>query len=208
MRIEVRSDRIIIDGYVNAVGRESRPIAGPDGKRFIEKIMPGTFKEALERASRNGRAIKLLLNHRADRELGDTNTNLTLKEDSIGLKARAEVTDPECIQKAKDGKLRGWSFGFNDAEAEEEERANKLPLRDVNRLELLEVSIIDERMQPCYAGTSINTRADSEERMETRAMDDEDVDIVDRSEEDKRAAEESLEPYMKRINKLKEGEKA
>lgn len=159
MRIEIRADSVLIEGYVNAVARDSRPIRDrKTGKRFVEQIVPGVFERALKRND-----IDLLLNHDSTRVLGSTKTNLTLTEDSIGLRARAEVTDPEIIQKAREKKLRGWSFGFIERDATEEDLPNGLQRRYVEDLILKEVSIVDERKLPVYEGTSIETRAAGEE---------------------------------------------
>ncbi len=156
MRIEIRSDRVIIDGYVNAVGRDSRPIWDPETKsRFVEQIVPGAFKRALTQNE-----VMLLLDHDENRELGSTESNLTLTEDSIGLRAHAEVTDPEVIEKAKKKLLRGWSFGFYERGAAEEDLKNGMKRRYVEDMKLVEVSIIDEKKMPCYEGTSIETRAE------------------------------------------------
>lgn len=155
MRIEVRSDKVIIEGYVNAVARDSRPIRDKvTGRRFVEQIVPGAFKRALKHNE-----VKLLLNHDETRVLGSTATNLQLYEDNIGLRARAEITDAEVIEKARLHKLRGWSFGFHELDASEEPINENLNRRFVEELELVEVSIIDERKIPVYQGTSIETRA-------------------------------------------------
>ena len=45
MKIEVRSDHVLISGYVNAVGRDSRPLPSPTGK-FVEMVEPGVFRAA------------------------------------------------------------------------------------------------------------------------------------------------------------------
>lgn len=166
LRIEIRSDSVLIDGYVNAVGRDSRPLRGRNGERFIEQIVPGAFSKAVKRADE----IKLLLNHDKNRELGTTKNNLKLFEDNIGLRAIATVTDAEVIQKAKEKKLRGWSFGFHEQRAtEEDDTKTGMKRRFVEELDLVEVSIIDERKMPCYVATSIETRADgTEEVTETR----------------------------------------
>lgn len=82
MRIEIRSDSVVIDGYVNAVARDSRPMRDRvTGQRFVEQIVPGVFERALKRND-----VDLLLNHDISRKLGSTKTNLTLYEDSIGLR--------------------------------------------------------------------------------------------------------------------------
>ena len=159
MRIELRADSVLIEGYVNAVARDSRPMRDKGtGQRFVEQIVPGAFKRALERND-----VDLLLDHDNSRKLGSTQTNLELSEDAIGLKARAEITDPEVIQKARDKKLRGWSFGFYERDANEEDLPNGMKRRYIEDMELAEVSLIDERKIPCYAGTSIETQAEGKE---------------------------------------------
>jgi len=71
------------------------------------------------------------LNHDYSRELGSTKTNLQLFEDNIGLRAIAEITDAEVIEKAKKGELRGWSFGFIERAAKEEDTDSGLKRRFV-----------------------------------------------------------------------------
>ena len=156
MRIEIRADSVVIEGYVNAVARDSRPMRDrKTGKRFVEQIVPGVFERALRHNE-----VQLLLNHDKTRNLGSTSTNLKLYEDSIGLHARAEVTDPEVIDKARKKKLRGWSFGFRERDASREDINDALERRFVEDMDLVEVSIIDERKQPCYEGTSVEVRAE------------------------------------------------
>lgn len=169
MQVEVRGDSVIIDGYVNAVGRDSRPIRCQTGD-FVEQVEPGVFGKALKRAKN----IKLLLNHRTDRELGSTaQGNLTLTEDNIGLRAHAEVGDPEIIRKARNNQLSGWSFGMYVNESEMEQRSNTIPRRRLKDIDMFEVSIIDTSMMPCYAGTSVECRAEGENALlETRAFED------------------------------------
>ena len=108
MRIEIRNDSVVLDGYVNVVDRESKPIPSVKGK-FIEKIKPGAFQRSLEKRAN----VDLLLNHDKNRKLGSTSEgNLELFEDNIGLRAICTVTDLDVIDKAKNKELRGWSFGF------------------------------------------------------------------------------------------------
>lgn len=170
MQVEVRGDKAVIDGYVNAVGRDSRPIRCQTGD-FVEQVEPGVFGKALKRAKN----IKLLLNHRTDRELGSTaDGNLTLTEDSIGLRAHAEIGDEEVIRKARNHQLSGWSFGMYVNESEMEQRSNAIPRRKLKDIDMFEVSVIDTTMLPCYAGTSVECRAEGENAalLETRAYDD------------------------------------
>ena len=108
MRVEVRNNKIVVDGYVNAVERASKILYDTRGQ-FIEKIRSGVFQRALEKTDN----VKVLLNHEHDRELADTKSGKAkLYEDNIGLRAIVEIDDTEVIQKAKENKLRGWSFGF------------------------------------------------------------------------------------------------
>ncbi|MGN9197980.1 HK97 family phage prohead protease [Blautia sp. MSK.20.85] len=162
----MREQSVTIDGYVNAVARDSRPIRDRRGEQFIEQIVPGAFERAISRADE----IKILLNHDYSRELGSTKTNLQLFEDNIGLRAIAEITDAEVIEKAKKGELRGWSFGFIERAAKEEDTDSGLKRRFVEDMDLKEVSIIDNRKIPCYASTSIEMRADGNEVLEVRTL--------------------------------------
>ena len=97
MKIEVRNDKVIIDGYVNAVDRFSKILYDKRGQ-FVEKIMPSVFRRALEKND----AIKVLLNHNYDKELANTKDgSAKLYEDNIGLRATVEITDADVIEKAK-----------------------------------------------------------------------------------------------------------
>lgn len=191
MRIEIRNDCVLLDGYVNAVGRDSKPIITPHGK-VVEQIEPRAFERALSRANN----VDLLLNHRKDRKLGSTSDgNIQLFEDNIGLRAIATVADPEVIQKAREKKLKGWSFGQYVNKDRLEERADNIPRRYVEDLDLFEVSIIDDRMSPCYIATSIEARADEEIVTEQRSNEFRAI-TVDNTSID-------YSGYEKRIKKLK-----
>lgn len=166
MDFEIRSDDSLhIEGYVNAVERDSRVVIAPECGRCVEQIRAGAFAEALRTAEN----VDLLLNHDRGHKAGSTlQGNLRLTEDNIGLRASADISDGEIIEKARAGLLRGWSFGFTAKDTTIEQRAEGVPRRHVNSLAISEVSIIDDRFTPCYAGTSIEVRADGEELIETR----------------------------------------
>lgn len=190
MKIKIRSDSVEISGYVNAVERLSKPLWSRIGE-FVERICAGAFKKALNRAN----DVHILLNHDWNRDLGSIRRgNLELEEDSIGLHARATITDPEVVEKARAGKLRGWSFGFNDREVENGIEDGRL-LRKVHDLDLLEVSILDDRKTPAYAGTLITARSvDGKEEIHFRGEDfvDNEIDVVNENPENvnKRAPKE------------------
>jgi len=156
MQIRVKGDIIEIEGYVNAVERKSRPLISRMGQ-FIERICKGAFKKALNRNDN----VRLLLNHDQSRDLGGTKDgNLELTEDNIGLHARAIITDKEVVQKARDGNLVGWSFGFYDREVEQKRDEDGFPLRNVKDLDLEEVSILDRTHTPAYDGTLVAVRSE------------------------------------------------
>ena len=168
MRIEIRNDSVLLDGYVNAIARDSRPMLDDNGEKFVEQISPKTFQRALEKND----DVLCLLNHEPSRVLGSTRQgNVELFEDNIGLRAICKITDSEVIEKAKNGKLRGWSFGFETLKEHEESLENGLKRRFVDEMNLAEVSIIDEHKIPCYVGTSIEMRADKEAKLEYRGED-------------------------------------
>lgn len=155
MNIRVTNNKIEIDGYVNAVERLSKPLNDRLGK-FVERVKVGAFKRALERAE----DVRILLNHDWTRDLGGLKDgNLELYEDSIGLRARATITDEQTVKDAQSGKLKfkGWSFGFTDREVELGEE-NGLTVRNVKDLDLYEVSLIDRSHVPAYDGTLVAVR--------------------------------------------------
>lgn len=169
MNVEVRDDSVIISGYVNAVERFSKPIKEPlRGKvrTFIERIRAGVFRNALKRNN----SVKVLLNHNKKRELANTEDGTaTLVEDNIGLRAEVTITDKEVIEKAKQNKLVGWSFGFY-ANSDEIGTEGDIETRTITDLDLDEVSILDDTKSPAYYGTSISARNAVERFIEYREV--------------------------------------
>lgn len=189
MRIEVRNDSVVLDGYVNAVDRESKPIPTVNG-RFIEKIKPGAFQRSLN--SREN--IDLLLNHDKNRKLGSTKEgNLELFEDNIGLRAICTITDSEVIEKAKNNQLRGWSFGFYTKKDRWEKFKDGYDKRTVEELDLFEVTIVDNTRNPAYSATSIEMREDEEVLSENRLTDFNSIIITENKKEEKRYEISELE---------------
>lgn len=197
MDIEIRADGTLhIEGYVNAVERDSRTVICPECGKCVEQIRAGVFGEAL-RAAKN---VDILLNHDKERKLGSTSEGtLSLYEDSIGLRASADIRDADVISEARAGRLRGWSFGFKKLSSEIESRANTIPRRIVTSMALNEVSLIDDRYTPCYAGTSIELRADGEtDEHELRSNEDE-VHFSEASEDKPEVNNEWCEPYLRML---------
>lgn len=183
MKVTVRKNEVIIDGYVNAVERFSRPLYENPIGWFIEKVKAGVFAIALKRAKN----VDVLLNHDPSRVLASTvKGTAVLKEDNVGLRATVKISDPEVIEDARNGKLRGWSFGFI---ADKDERTpvaqddgTGLVERIITALTLFEVSIINDKALPAYVGTSIEARATADSAMEIRAFgEDTEIDTTDES---------------------------
>ena len=202
MKVEVRNDKIIIDGYVNAVERESKVLYDTRGE-FIEKIRAGVFQKALERADN----VRVLLDHEKDRELADTKSGKAkLYEDNIGLRAIVEIDDTEVIEKARNNKLRGWSFGFLCNKEDRKTNEDGIEERVVRDLDLLEVSIIDDRKYPAYIGTSIEMRDDEVKIAEYRNADFSKIEIRDEPEQQPEKEVEKIDysDYEERLKKAKE----
>lgn len=207
MKIIIRNESVTIEGYVNAVERNSKPLT-ERGVRFIERIASGAFARAIKRA----KDIRILLNHDWSRDLGGIKDGtLELEEDNIGLKARATITDPDVIRDAKRGDLVGWSFGFNDLpegvkQLRDEESG--LPLRKVTDLDLFEVSLLNRKKSPAYIGTLVNVRDDGSEEETTinyseTNLEDE-IETIDESVEE--TPEEPEAPEVREESTIEEPE--
>lgn len=194
MRAELRADGLHISGYVNVPGRISRPVMTSRGK-MVEVIEQGAFQRAID-AAVNG--VKMLLDHNPYRLLASTgDSTLNIYEDEIGLRAEALVTDPEVIEGAKTGKLRGWSFNMRNVKDEVEERAGELPLRHVKSFDMDEVTLAMNKV-PIYSATSVEIRAEEAEDVEERAS-VETVELVLPPEE----PEDPNVEYKKRLEKIR-----
>lgn len=183
LKVELRNGTIHLEGYVNAVGRESRELRDMHGK-FIEIIKPNAFKHSLERRS----DVDLMLNHK--RNL--TPVKYDLYEDNIGLRAFIDIDDPEVVELAEHNKLTGFSFGFV-AKADEWDTSSEIRKRTITDLDLKEVSILSVR--PAYVGTMIEMRAD--ELHEQRNQ------LSEVTTEDKRENLDYIETYKQHLNFLK-----
>ena len=200
MKIQIRNETATIEGYVNAVERFSKDLYDTRGK-FIEKIMPNAFAKALEKNS----DVLALLNHDYDRVIARTGDGTaTLYEDNIGLHAKIEVSDKELIEKAKEGKLQGWSFGFRSIKEDRNKNKDGLEERTIRELELFEVSVLDDKKNPAYYGTSIEMRDDETFVIEYREGVEEKTNIImDNKLTDKKEKKSNLYKYANRLNEIK-----
>lgn len=210
MKVSIRADSVLIEGYVNAIERNSKPLMSRIGK-FIERICKGAFSHAIERND----DIHVLLNHDWTRDLGSTKQgNLELCEDSIGLYARAEITDADVVADARAGNLVGWSFGFQDREVDTGVEQG-LPLRMVRDMDLYEVSILNKLKTPAYDGTLIMARADDDVQFHGEAfLDEVETEEEVRSNEETQPQQEEhpvvidYSTYEAMISEMKGAEKA
>jgi uncharacterized protein len=198
MRIEIRGNQVLLDGYVNAVGRESRVLPSSRGP-FKEQIVPKTFEKALMKTD----DVELRFNHEKNRKLGSTKEgNLQLYEDNIGLRAICTVSDGEVVEKAKKGELRGWSFGFIDNKPNWQDGSDGVQRRYLEDIDLLEVSILDKT--PAYIATSIEARGEEEVITESRS--DEfraEIEDLTPKKEEKRKDSVDYSSFEKEIEILK-----
>lgn len=200
MKIEIRSaNEAVIEGYVNAVARDSRVLPSSKGV-FVEQVVPGTFKKALSK-SKN---VEVRVNH--EKIVGSTQEkNLILYEDNIGLYARAFINDEETIKKAARKELRGWSFAFVKVKDRWEVCENNIQRRYLEDIELREVSILDKT--PAYIATSIEMRGDDAVVCEERNFDEE-IEVINDIKEEKREENNIVyDYYIKQIEILKMGGK-
>lgn len=177
MKLEIRADSVLIDGYVNVVERQSKILRDRAGS-FVETIKAGAFRRSIERAKMSGYDIKVLLNHQYDRQLAAASApKTTLAEDNVGLRCICEIMDAEVVKKAKSGQLVGWSFGFIPiVQKRERLDTEDFDRREISELDLREVSILDSAKTPAYIGTSLELRGD--DVVELRMVDDA-IEIVE-----------------------------
>lgn len=194
MNIEVRADGAHIEGYVNVTEKKSRPVITPHG-RCVEVIEERAFDEAIKRAGN----VTVTVDHDSTHVYASTEEGtVTLKEDAIGLHADVLIEDKTIIELAKQGKIKGWSFGMYNVVDSLEERANELPVRRISKLDLDHITLVVNK-RPVYSATSVELRAEEEVEIETRASDD---DVKLKTVETPKETIDYSE-YENRINKLK-----
>lgn len=172
----INENTVHIEGYVNAVCRDSKEIRS-FGKTFVEQVRPKAFEKALRRNS----DVKLLYNHRENRCLGSTKSNVELYEDAIGLHISADITDAEVRADADKGKFKGFSFGFKKIKDDWEPICEGKERRYLEDIELNEVSLLS--VTPAYSGTVVEARADDDSQaLELRFIENESIEEEKRNE--------------------------
>lgn len=179
MKVTIRADSVEIDGYVNAIERNSKPLWSRVGQ-FVERICKGAFASALSR----NHNVRIMLNHSKDLG-GQQDGNLELTEDAIGLRFHTVIRDKDVINDARNGNLVGCSFGFYDRDVENNiDPDTGLPLRKVRDLDLEEVSILNRDCVPAYDGTLVMIRADGDKPQMRAEVFADDVELVDEAKDE------------------------
>lgn len=149
---------MVVSGYVNMTNTLSHELGFTD--KFVEKIAPGAFGRALDRAEVTGEEIDFLAEHDDSLVLASTkNDSLRLQEDEQGLYMEARIintsTGRDYYEMIKSGIVTSMSFGFFAIEDEWDVVHRDLYERTVTELELFEVSAV---RRPAYAASSISNR--------------------------------------------------
>lgn len=157
-----------IQGYAAVFGQIA------DIGSFKETVQRGAFKRSLASSTE----LVMLFNHDDSLLLGRRSAgNLSVEEDSIGLKFSCELANTsvakDVYENLRAGNLRECSFGFCVDEPSGEQwtkLADGTMLRTLVSVKLFDVSVVSF---PAYPGTSVAARnivpADLEQRM-TRAL--------------------------------------
>ncbi|EGT0692904.1 HK97 family phage prohead protease [Clostridium perfringens] len=148
-----------IGGYINATERNSNILKDKEGRKFIEKVRVGAFKEALEDAEKENREIPLMYRHKKL-----ITKNVELREDNIGLRFEAEV-DEDTYNMVKDNNLQ-CSFGFVPLKENIKNITLGFYERLLEKIKLLEVTITP---LPAYNGSLVECR-EGEDEMELREL--------------------------------------
>ncbi|MBR5306078.1 MAG: HK97 family phage prohead protease [Oscillospiraceae bacterium] len=197
MKIEVRADGVHISGYVNVTEKQSRPVITPHGK-VIEVIEPRAFEKAIARAG----DISVTVDHDSTHIYASTREgNLKMYEDNIGLHADVLIVDPAIIEIAKQGKIKGWSFGMYNVVDTLEQRADQLPLRRISDMDIDHITLVVKK-NPVYSATSVEVRAENEIDLELRAMDIT-PQITQTAEDNPPPASFDIKAYKERADKLR-----
>ncbi|WP_455717163.1 HK97 family phage prohead protease [Anaerosporobacter sp.] len=168
MQIEIRSDSVLIRGYVNSTDRDSKKMKSKKGDEFVEQVRSGTWQKAID----SNDNIAVLFNHDWNKELGSTKDNLILREDNIGLYAEIKTSNQEVVEKAKRNLLSGWSFGFIKIKESWGKTDDNVARRYLDEIRLREVSILDDTKTPAYYGTLVEVRENNQGSIEQRFVQD------------------------------------
>lgn len=163
-----------IGGYVNVTERESETLYSQQrGKWFKEVMKKGVFERALSK----NQSIPCLLEHNWDKELAHTaKGTLELREDNIGLRFDAIITDDEVYEQIRSGAINSCSFGFTVEEQDFVDVNSRFEKRYVHEINLKEISLVKN---PAYVGSLVESRNLEMALREDEEMNKEQETIVD-----------------------------
>ncbi|MDH5083513.1 HK97 family phage prohead protease [Clostridium perfringens] len=127
----------VISGYINKFNTRSQYMG------FYEEVAKGAFDKTLA----DGHNIYAMYNHNSDMILGSTRSgSLKLNTDNIGLHFELRINPnisyaSDIAELVKSGDLEGCSFGFWVTDDEWTYTEDKIDLRIIKELELIEVTI-------------------------------------------------------------------
>ena len=138
-------DKMVIEGVVNNIGEWSKPIGGV----FREKILPGVFEKAINRALDGGDVFFLHQHDNRALPLASIKSNtLELTEDKESNKLRMRATLPnttfarDVYELVREGVLREFSFGFSRPKSTWAVGKDGLKERSLTDFNISEISIV------------------------------------------------------------------
>ena len=139
------SEQMVIEGVVNNIGEWSKLIGG----QFREKIIPGVFERAINRALENGDIFFLHQHDNKALPLASVKSNtMELIEDTKNNKLRMKAVLPDTsfsrdiYSLVKSGVLREFSFGFNKPKATWSIGEDGIKERALTDFNLHEISLV------------------------------------------------------------------
>lgn len=154
--VDVESRKIV--GYASVFSEDYVELCDRWGEKFYERVSPGAFTNTLRDKQDD---IFMLINHNWNKVVGRRGANLTIEEDSHGLRFELEspnTTDGnDLLENVRLGLIPGCSFGFNITKQRtkwDESYTNFY--RDIQEVELFEISATPI---PVYGDTEINARS-------------------------------------------------
>ncbi|WP_415325730.1 HK97 family phage prohead protease [Clostridium perfringens] len=142
----------VISGYINKFNTRSQYLG------FFEEVLPGAFDKTLA----DGHNIYAMYNHNADMILGSTKSgSLKLNTDEVGLHFELKINSNisyanDLYELVSNGDIDGCSFGFYVLDDEWTYTEDKVDLRKVKEVELIEVTITPF---PAYLDSEANCRS-------------------------------------------------
>lgn len=152
LRIATTEKGKTLEGYAAVFNSLSSDLGG-----FVEKIQPGAFDNTLKKNP----DVLALFNHNSDCVLGRTvSDTLTLSIDDKGLRFSCLLPNTtianDLAVSVDRGDISGCSFGFVTESDSWETQDNGTPLRTLEQVQLIEVTVTP---MPAYPDTSVALRS-------------------------------------------------